>query len=214
MPRSVGGTPAAAQLGMPRPPRHKTSRRFGVDIYGTGGESLQRRLGTPPGGIRTGRRRRSSTYAIQLIETQKAKAIYGVAEGQFRRYFERGQRREGEPGANLLILLERRLDNVIYRLGFARSRPMARQLVSHGHVRVDGRRVNVPSFLVEPGHVVELTEEAAKLPVVIEERAARRPVPEWLEPIGDRGGRVVRLPERADIDAPIDELQIVGFYSR
>lgn len=199
---------------MARSPRHKTSRRFGVDIYGTGGESLRRRMGTPPGGIRRGRRRRPSVYAIQLTEKQKAKAIYGVAERQFRRYFEQAERGEGEPGANLLILLERRLDNVVYRLGFARTRPMARQLVGHGHVRVGGRRVNIPSFLVEPGQVVELTEEAAALPVVVEERAAGRPLPAWLEAHGERGGRVVRLPERDDIDVPIDELQIVGFYSR
>ena len=194
--------------------RHKTSRRFGVDIYGTGGASLQRRIGTPPGGLRAGRRRRASVYATQLVEKQKAKAIYGVAERQFRRAFDEAARREGEPGANLLVLLERRLDNVIYRLGFARTRPMARQLVGHGHVQVDGRRVDIPSFLVEPGQVVELTERAAQLPAVIDERRSSRPAPAWLEPHGERGGRVVRLPERAEIDVPVDEAQIVGFYSR
>lgn len=199
---------------MPRRPRHKTSRRFGVDIYGTGGPSLERRLGTPPGGLRAGRRRRPSIYATQLTEKQKAKAIYGVAERQFRRYFAEASRIDGEPGANLLRLLERRLDNVVYRLGFARTRPMARQLVSHGHVRVDGRRVNVPSFLVDAGQTIELTEEAASLPVVVEERAAGRPLPDWLERAGERGGRVARLPERADIDVPVDEARIVGFYSR
>lgn len=197
-----------------RRPRHKTSRRFGVDIYGTGGAALQRRMGTPPGGLRIGRRRRQSVYGEQLAEKQKARAIYGLRERQFRRYFAEAERREGPPGANLLILLERRLDNVVYRLGWARTRPMARQLVGHGHVRVDGRRVDIPSFLVEPGRRVELTEAAARIPTVAEEMGAGRPLPAWLERDGVRAGRILRLPERAEIDVPVDESRIVGFYSR
>jgi small subunit ribosomal protein S4 len=105
-----------------RTPRHKISRRFGVDIYGTGGAALARRLTTPPGGIRPGRRRRQSEYAIQLREKQKVRALYGVREGQFRRYYALAARQPGITGENLLRLLERRLDNVVYRLGFARSR--------------------------------------------------------------------------------------------
>src|SRR5687768_157686 len=119
-----------------REPRHKVSRRFGIDVYGTGGPQLQRRLGVPPGGLPRGRRRKLSEYALQLHEKQKAKAIYGVDEGQFRRYYAEAARRPGITGETLLQLLERRLDNVVYRLGFARSRPMARQLVGHGHVLV------------------------------------------------------------------------------
>jgi small subunit ribosomal protein S4 len=166
---------------MPREPKHKVSRRFGMDIYGTGGAALQRRLATRPGARQRARPRRPSEYGLQLQEKQKAKAIYGVAEGQFKRYFEEAERQPGNTGDNLLSLLERRLDNVVYRLGFARSRPMARQLVSHGHVQVDGERVNVPSFRVGEGQRVALTDSAAKLPAVAEEMGAGRPLPGWLE---------------------------------
>lgn len=200
---------------MPRGARHKISRRFGMDIYGSGGDSLQRRIGTPPGGHAQGRRRRRSLYGEQLNEKQKVKAVYGVQERQLRRYFSDAERRDGEPGANLLATLERRLDNVVYRLGLARTRPMARQLVSHGHVDVDGRRVDIPSFLVDPEGVVSLRESATEIPAVVEAAASGRPVPGWLERRPDGiGGRVVRLPERDDIDYPVDERLIVGFYSR
>jgi small subunit ribosomal protein S4 len=195
-----------------REPRHKVSRRFGIDIYGTGGAALQRRLTVPPGGVRR-RRARRTEYALQLTEKQKVKAIYGVAERQMRRYYQEATRRPGPPGANLLQLLERRLDNVVYRLGFARTRPMARQLVSHGHVRVNGRRVNIPSYLVSPGEVITLSPTAAAMPTVVEELAARRPVPRWLER-QDTTGRVLQLPSREDVDIPINEALIVAFYSR
>jgi small subunit ribosomal protein S4 len=197
---------------VPREPRHKTSRRFGVDVYGTGGASLQRRLGTKPGAVRQ-RRRKVSQYGMELVEKQKAKAFYGVREKQFRRYFQNASRQEGPPGENLLRMLERRLDNVIYRLGFARTRPMARQLVSHGHVAIEGKRVNIPSYLVEEGMTIGLSPDAAKMPVVIEEMGAGRPVPAWLDRKGTEG-RVVGLPQRSDVDIPVDEALIVTFYSR
>jgi small subunit ribosomal protein S4 len=197
-----------------RGPRHKTSRRFGVDIYGTGGKSLQRRLGTPPGGLKTGRRRRQSIYAETLTEKQKTKAIYGIDERPFRRYFSRAESRPGAPGENLLVFLERRLDNVVYRLGMARTRPMARQLVSHGHVTVGGKRVDIPSFLVEPGQAIGLDETARKMPVVEEEMAANRPLPTWLERRPDGTGLVQRLPERSEIDVPVNEALVVEHYSR
>src|SRR6266545_2970051 len=132
-------------MGRSRAPKHKLSRRFGIDIYGTGGTQLQRRLAVPPGARPGGRRRKVSEYGLQLLEKQKVKAIYGVAERQFRRYYAEAVRRPGTPGKNLLQLLERRLDNVVYRLGFARSRPMARQMVGHRHVLVNGKKVNIPS---------------------------------------------------------------------
>lgn len=200
---------------MPREPKHKVSRRFGVDIYGTGGASLQRRLERKPGSRAGARPRRRSEYGTQLQEKQKAKAFYGVAEGQFRRYFAEAERRPGNTGENLLALLERRLDNVVYRLGLARSRPMARQLVSHGHVLVDGGRVTIPSFRVDEGQTVSLTDDARKIPVVIDESESGRPMPAWLE----RGGsqfeaRVSRLPQRDDVELPIDERLIISFYAR
>ncbi|MCC7023025.1 MAG: 30S ribosomal protein S4 [Thermomicrobiales bacterium] len=193
-------------------PKHKVSRRFGIDIYGTGGESLRRRIGTPPGGAPQ-RRPRVTDYGIQLKEKQKAKAIYGVSETQFRRYYAQAFRQPGDTGDNLLRLLERRLDNVIYRLSLARSRPMARQLVGHGHVKVNGRRVNIPSYQVRPGEVVTLTDAAAQIPGVIEELEANRRVPEWLDRAG-HSARVIRLPGREDVDLPINEELIVAFYAR
>jgi len=200
---------------MPREPKHKVSRRFGVDIYGTGGASLQRRLERRPGTRAGARPRRKSEYGQQLQEKQKTKAFYGVAEGQFRRYLAEAGRRPGPTGENLLTILETRLDNVVYRLGFARSRPMARQLVGHGHVRVDGKRVTIPSFLVEPGQSISLSDDARKIPAVVEELAARRPVPAWLELDGGSGaGQVTREPARADVELPIDERLVTSFYAR
>lgn len=200
---------------MPREPKHKVSRRFGVDIYGTGGASLQRRLDRRPGARAGARPRRRSEYGTQLQEKQKAKAFYGVAEGQFRRYYAEAARRPGPTGENLLALLERRLDNVVYRLGFARSRPMARQLVGHGHVRVDGERVNIPSYLVDVGQSIALAGDARRIPAVAEELAAQRPLPEWLELDAVRAeGLVKRLPQRADVDLPIDERLVTSFYAR
>jgi small subunit ribosomal protein S4 len=199
---------------MPREPKHKVSRRFGIDVYGTGGAALQRRLSSRPGARQGARPRRRSEYGTQLQEKQKAKAIYGVAEGQFKRYFEEAERQPGNTGDNLLSLLERRLDNVVYRLGFARSRPMARQLVSHGHIRVDGERVNVPSYRLDEGQRVALTDEAAKLPAVVDEMSAGRPTPGWLDRDRPKTGRVVRRPARDDIDLPIDDRLIISFYAR
>jgi small subunit ribosomal protein S4 len=200
---------------MPREPKHKVSRRFGVDIYGTGGASLQRRLERRPGARPGARPRRRSEYGTQLQEKQKAKAFYGVAEGQFRRYFAEAERRSGNTGDNLLALLERRLDNTVYRLALARSRPMARQLVSHGHVLVDGQRVNIPSYRIDEGQTISLTSEARKMPVVIEESEAGRPLPRWLERGASKfEARVTRLPQRDDVELPIDERLIISFYAR
>ncbi len=200
---------------MRRQPRHKLSRRFGFDVFGTGGAQLARRMERDAAGARRRRSRRRSDYGDQLTEKQKARAIYGVSESQFRRYFEAANSRPGNTGENLLLLLERRLDNVVYRLGFARSRPMARQLVSHGHVAVDGQRVTIPSFRVETGQRLTLTRAAAKIPAVAEELAANRPLPAWLARDGDgTAGHVERLPERTDVELPIDESLITSFYSR
>lgn len=200
---------------MRREPRHKVSRRFGFDVHGTGGAPLARRLDRRPGQRAGSRPRRRSEFAMQLQEKQKAKAIYGIAEGQFRRYIEEARSRAGNTGENLLSLLERRLDNVVYRLGLARSRPMARQLVSHGHVLVDGQRVTIPSFRVDAGMRIALAETAAKMPAVEEELASGRPLPEWLSrDASGASGSVARLPQRSDVELPIDESLITSFYAR
>ena len=200
-------------MGRDRGPKHKRSRREGRDLYGTGGESLQRRLQTPPGMHGRKPRPRQSEYARQLREKQKVKRIYGMRERQFRRFLMLAQRTHEQTGLALLRLLERRLDNIIYRLGFARSRPQARQMVTHRHVAVDGQIVSIPSYLVDPGQEITLTETARQIPDVQEQIEIPPPVPAWLER-KDGGGRVLRDPMREEVDQDINERLIVEFYSR
>lgn len=193
-------------------PKNKLSRREGKDLFGTGGDGLERRLHQPPGEHGRGRRRQS-VYARQLREKQMVKRMYGMRERQFRRFFEMARRSSEPTGVALLKLLERRLDNVVYRLGFARTRPQARQFVTHGHVSVDGRRVSVPSYLVKPGQTVVLGESARKIPDVERLQDNPPPVPDWLA--REKGaGLVLREPEREEIDPDIDERRILAFYSR
>ena len=196
-----------------RGPKHKLSRREGVNITGTTSPSLADKLNVPPG--RTGRRRRGAPeYEIRLRAKQRVKLQYGLLERQFRRFFKEASRMPGPTGENLLQLLERRLDNTVYRIGFARTRPMARQLVSHGHVLVNGKKVDIPSFLVKPGDVITLAPVALRMPVVQEEmQTGRRRLPSWLQ-MGDGGGRVIGYPRREDSDADIREDMIVEFYAR
>jgi len=202
----------------PGTPKNRLSRRFGFDVFGTGGRSLQRRINTPPGVTRR-RRRRESRYGEQLTEKQKVKAVYGLDERVLRRQFEAANLQTGNTGANLLTRLERRLDNVVYRLGFAKSRPMARQLVVHGHVRVDGRRLSIPSALIDVGQRIELTSDAAAIPGVRESIDERRPIPGWLTvenaaPPATPAGSVNRDVQREDIELPFDERLVVEFYRR
>lgn len=162
-------------------------------------------------------RKKVSEYGIQLREKQKTRRIYGVLENQFRNYFERAEGQPGITGENLLRLLERRLDNVIYRLGLGASRVEARQLVRHGHFQVNGRKVNIPSFLIRVGDVIEVRDKSKESPRVKElmERAADRTPPAWLEYEADQGkGRVVAFPSRDQIDVPVQEHLIVELYSR
>ncbi len=164
------------------------------------------------------RRGRESDYARQLRAKQQAKRIYGLGERQFRRYFDIAQRARGLTGQVLLQLLETRLDNVVYRLGFARSRREARQLVTHGHFTVNGRRTDIPSYQVRPGDVVAVREGSRKLPFfkeLLPQWASQQQVPPWLErDLDNLAGKVLRLPERGEIDTQIDEQLIVEFYSR
>jgi small subunit ribosomal protein S4 len=177
--------------------------------------AIQRR-NYPPGQHGQGRGK-ISDYGLQLREKQKVKRMYGVLEKQFRGYFERAERMRGVTGTNLLVLLERRLDNVVYRLGFANSRAQARQLVRHNHVLVDGLRVNLPSFLVKVGQMVQVTEKSRTSPLVRDalEAAARRGCPPWLELEKEAAkGRVSMFPTREDITMPIQEHLIVELYSK
>lgn len=198
-------------MGAKREPRHKTSRRYGMDLFGTGGASLQRRLNVPPGGSRGVRR--PTEYARQLREKQKVKDIYGVREAQFRRYVAEAQR-SGEPlGRALLEILERRLDNVVYRLGLARTRLMARQMIAHRHVLVNDETVTISSYLVSPGEKIDLKKGALAMPEVQDEMAARQPTVSWLRR-ENGGGEVTDRPHREEIDLEIDEALIVAFYTR
>lgn len=173
----------------------------------------------PPGphGKQAQFQKKVSDYGLQLRAKQKARRVYGVYERQFRRYFHDAERRRGLTGTNLLALLESRLDNVVYRLGFASSRPQARQWVRHGHIEVNGQKVNVPSYLVKPGDVVAVrpgsrqTELFRGIAAELEHRA----VPEWLSRDDMvMAGRVLSLPERSSLDVTINEQLIVEYYSR
>jgi small subunit ribosomal protein S4 len=171
----------------------------------------------PPGGIKGERRSRISGYGLQLREKQKVKRIYGVLENQFRRYFESAERQRGITGEMLLQLLERRLDNVVYRLGLSTSRPQARQLVRHGHFLVNGRKVDIPSFSVKAGDVVSVRATSAKSPAIAHaiEEVKGRGIPEWLAFDAEKlSGRVVSLPTREQINLPVQEQLIVELYSK
>ena len=162
-------------------------------------------------------RKKQSEYGMQLNEKQKVKFIYGVLEKQFRLYYERAEKMPGITGENLLAILEQRLDNVVFRLGFAMTRREARQLVNHGHVTVNGRKVNIPSFQVKPGMVITLRERSRSLEKIkanVEANAFRQP-PKWLEyDAANMIAKVVAVPQREDIDLPIEEHFIVELYSK
>ncbi|MBP2641691.1 MAG: rpsD [Firmicutes bacterium] len=198
-------------------------RREGVKLYLKGDKCYSdkcsfTRRGYAPGQHGQGQaRKKVSEYGIQLREKQKARRVYGILERQFRNYFEKAERQKGITGENLLVMLERRLDNVVYRLGFADSRVQSRQLVRHGHFTVNGRRVDIPSYLVKSGEVVQLQENSKQSPLFkdIMESAAHKTVPAWLElSASDMSGKIVRYPTREEIDIPIEEHLIVELYSR
>ncbi len=175
---------------------------------------IERRGGVPPGQHGQRGRRRASEYSLQLREKQKAKRLYGVLERQFRRYYEKAAEVKEATGTILLRLLERRLDNVVYRLGFAQSRAMARQLVNHGHILVDGKKVDIPSYQVRPGQTISIRPKSLNFSPVKTALAEKdRSVPGWLKRKA-AVGKVDRLPEREEIETDINEQLIVEYYSR
>ena len=170
----------------------------------------------PPGQHGQGRKK-FSDYGIQLREKQKVKRMYGLLERQFRAYFHQAERQKGVTGTNLLVLLERRLDNVIYRMGFANSRSQARQLVRHNHFFVNGKRVNIPSYLIKENDTVEVKEKSRNIVPIAEamEAVARRGIPQWLEVEKDKfKGTVKAYPSRDELTMPIQEQLIVELYSK
>ena len=171
---------------------------------------------TPPGQHGQARQRKQSEYGMQLREKQKARRAYGVLEAQFRNYFDMAERQKGITGENLLIILERRLDNVVYRLGLAASRPQARQLVRHGHIEINGKKVNIPSYLVSPSEVISVRSRSADQNHFKEVReGTSRIVPKWLEMDAENlKATVAAMPQREDVDLTVEEHLIVELYSR
>lgn len=197
-------------------PKVKLSRRLGVNLFENdkGSRAMERRP-YPPGEHGRARRRQPSEYLLQLQEKQKAKYIYGVLERQFANLYAEASRQRGVTGENLLRMLELRLDNVVYRAGWAASRPQARQFVNHGKIDVNGKRVDIPSYRLSQGDVVSLREKAKAMIVIRHNlETSSRIVPSWLERNGDDKVTVAQLPTRDAIDVPVREQLIVELYSR
>ena len=193
-------------------PKDRLSRREGFDLFGKGARLT--RLSVPPGGHGPKGFINRSRFGKQLREKQKVKRIYGVLERQFKKYVQAAVKSKGNTGETLLRLLEKRLDNVVYRLGFVSTRSGARQLVSHGHVLVNGKKVNIPSYQVTSGETVALTPKAAQIPStkkLLDDKEYK--IPAWLERKAVVG-RMSRDPKREDILEPVSEQDIVEFYSR
>jgi small subunit ribosomal protein S4 len=190
--------------------KHKLVRRYGVNILDKTSASLQRRMSVPPGMHGAKRKRQLSEFGLQLKEKQKAKSTYGIMEKQFKNIMEDLQKKKGDTGELLVSRLETRLDNIVYRLGFAKSRYQARQFVSHNHVTVNGKKINIPSYQVREGDIISLTEKMKK--AATEQTEASHVLP-FLEK-DNTTGKLLRLPKRADVEVPFDTQLIIEYYSR
>src|SRR5256712_9568198 len=199
----------------------KLCRREGVKLFLKGDKCITKctleRRNTRPGQHGSGRARKASGYALQLREKQKVRRTYGILERQFRKHFDTAARRPGKTSENLLQILEMRLDNLVYRLGFADSRAQARQLVCHGHFAVNGRKTDIPSFIAKPNDVITVRERSKGLEY-FKTRAlllAQNSVPTWLRlDIDEMTGRVLTLPSRTDLELPFEEQMVVELYQR
>lgn len=196
-------------------PKHKLCRRLGECIWGKPNcPAIKRPF--PPGQHGQNQRRKKSVYGLQLLQKQKLRFHYGLLERQLRSVFAEAKRMGGVTDNNLMMLLESRLDTVVYRLGFANTMPAARQVVSHGHVVVDGKRVDIPSFRVKPGMSVAIREKSRKIPMIVNNvETPGRPIPEYLErPEGAYEGKMVALPTTETIPFQADTQSVIGYYSR
>ena len=197
-------------------------RREGIKLFLKGDRCYSAKCAitkrhTPPGQHGQSRAKKPSEYGLQLREKQKCRRAYGVLESQFRKYYDMAANMRGVTGDNMLSLLERRLDNVAFRLGFGNSRAMARQLVTHGHILVDGKKVDIPSYLVKPGQVISVRSKSRDMQHLKElrEQGSKNTIPKWLELDAENlSGKVMALPQRDDIDLTIEEHLIVEYYSR
>ncbi|CEE02319.1 MULTISPECIES: 30S ribosomal protein S4 [Bacillaceae] len=194
-------------------PSWKISRRLGISLSGTGKELEKRPYA--PGQHGPNQRKKLTEYGLQLQEKQKLRFMYGLNERQFHNTFIKAGKMKGVHGENFMILLESRLDNLVYRLGLARTRRQARQLVNHGHILVDGRRVDIPSYIVKPGQTIGVREKSRNLQIIKEAIDVNNFVPDFLTFDADKlEGTYSRLPERSELPAEINESFIVEFYSR
>lgn len=195
-------------------PKHRLARREGLNILDKTSATLQRRLMVPPGmhgGKKT--RRRLSEYGQQLREKQKAKVIYGMYEKQFKRLVQDVEKQKGDTGEMLVAFLETRLDNLVYRLGFSKSRYMARQFVSHGHVLVNSKKMSIPSYQVKTGDIITLKEKIQKTPDITTLLSEKKEVLPFLDRQGTQG-KLLRLPLKADLEVPFNTQLIIEYYSR
>ncbi|MCU9614224.1 30S ribosomal protein S4 [Caldibacillus lycopersici] len=194
-------------------PSWKISRRLGISLSGTGKELEKRPYA--PGQHGPNQRKKLSEYGLQLQEKQKLRHMFGLNERQFHNTFVKAGKMKGVHGENFMVLLESRLDNLVYRLGLARTRRQARQLVNHGHILVDGSRVDIPSYSVKPGQTISVREKSANLQIIKESVEVNNFVPDFLTFDADKlEGTFTRLPERSELPAEINESLIVEFYSR
>ncbi len=194
-------------------PTWKISRRLGVSLSGTGKELEKRPYA--PGQHGPTQRKKLSEYGLQLQEKQKLRHMFGLNERQFRRTFDQAGKMKGIHGENFMILLESRLDNLVYRMGLARTRRQARQLVNHGHVTVDGGRVDIPSYRVQPGQTIAVREKSKNLDIIKEAIEVNNFIPEYVSVDAEKlEGSYSRFPERSELPAEINEALIVEFYSR
>lgn len=193
-------------------PKRRLSRREGMALFAKDAKAIEKGA-VPPGQHGLGRRRRTSEYGLQLREKQKAKRIFGLLEKQFKRYFEKATKVKGATGLMLLQTLETRLDNVVYKLNFTKSRAEARQLITHGHIKVDGKKVNIPSFTVKVDQTIEISSQMRDNTQVKKSIEEGSTLPEWLMRKATIG-KVLRIPSRDEMEQSIDEQLIVEYYSR
>ncbi len=194
-------------------PKRRLSRREGLALFAKDAKALEKKGIIPPGQHGLGRRRRTSEYGLQLREKQKAKRFFGILEKQFKKYFEKASKVKGATGLELLQILEMRLDNVVYRLNFTKSRAEARQLVGHGHIKVNGKKVNIPSFEVSINQTIEISEAMRDNTQVKKSLEEASTLPEWLDRKATVG-KVLRIPKRDEMEQAINEQLIVEYYSR
>ncbi len=194
-------------------PAYKKSRRLGFSTLENGKDLARRPYA--PGAHGADRKKKSSEYGVQLQEKQKVRFMYGLTEKQFHKVFDHAQKMQGIAGENLLMLLESRLDNIVYRLGMARTRRGARQIVNHGHILVNGKKVDIPSFRVMPGDTISVKENSLNHPAILSSLEQKVAVPAYLEFDEKKlSGKYVRVPERSELNSEINESLIVEFYNR